>query len=309
MRHRNRRGFTLIEVLVVIAIIGILVALILPAVQTAREAARRLGCANNLKQIGLAIHQHVESRGHYPGGYGQPYDASYLVQILPFVEQSNLYNSINIEASGGPSSLTVNDNMTAYMTRVPAFLCPSDDSRRTIDTSASPSYAANAGSNAFTGEGVFIGRGLSPRDVLDGHSQTAAISEWIVGSGGRAPRLEAIYNFDRFYEFDSRRSFAQFCNSSVPNRAQLASAPDKGVLWIAGGLGRTQYNHVLPPNSPSCNDPPWYGIAAGSLHPGGANCLKLDGSVRFIRETIDPDIWYSHGTRSGGEIIGADALQ
>ncbi len=309
MRHRNRRGFTLIEVLVVIAIVGILVALILPAVQAAREAARRLGCANNLKQIGLAIHQHVESRGHYPGGYGQPYDASYLVQILPFVEQSNLYNSINIEASGGPLSLTVNENLTVLTTRLSSFICTSDDSRKTIEVSASPSYAANAGSNPISGEGVFIGQGLSPRDVTDGQSQTAAVAEWIVGSGNHKSRREAIYNFGAIYGSDSRRAYAQRCDSLVLDRAQLAALPNKGVLWTTGGLGRSQYNHVLPINSPSCNDLPWYGIAAGSLHPGGANCLKLDGSVRFIRETIDPDIWYSHGTRSGGEIIGADALQ
>ena len=110
MGHRNRRAFTLIEVLVVIAIIGILVALVLPAVQAVREAARRLQCMNNLKQIGLAIHQHVESRGQYPGGFGDPFDASYIMQILPFMEQSSMYNSINIEASAGPFSLSVGES-------------------------------------------------------------------------------------------------------------------------------------------------------------------------------------------------------
>ena len=308
MRHGDRRAFTLIEVLVVIAIIGILVGLILPAVQAAREAARRLSCVNNLKQIGLAIHQHVESRGQFPGGFGDPYNASYIMQILPYMEQSPLYNSINIDASADAFSLGVQENFTVYMTRLPAFLCPSDASRKTIDVSSATSYAANAGSDAITGEGVFIRHGLRPSDVTDGQSQTAAVAEWIVGPGGRNSRLESIYDFGMFYQIDSRRSFAQLCNTLVPNRSQLSVIPNKGVLWIEGGLGRSQYNHVLPPNSPSCNDLAWHGITAGSRHPGGMNSLKLDGSVRFVRETIDPDVWYSLGTRSGGEIIGADDL-
>lgn len=154
----RRRGFTLVELLVVLAIVGILVALLIPAVQAAREAARRARCAANLKMIGLAIHQHVEVRGTLPGGCGPPLDASCLVQALPYLEHRPLYDSLNVDPMAG--SLMKNANMTAMCTHISAFSCPSEPARGlTATVAAAPNYAANAGLDILRGEGPFSGPG------------------------------------------------------------------------------------------------------------------------------------------------------
>lgn len=309
MQHRPRRGFTLIEVLVVLAIVGILLALLLPAVQGAREAARRAQCASNLKMIGLAIHQHIEVDGALPGGYGRPFDASYLVQILPYVEQAPLYNSINT-TNRVELSLFSNDNITAIATKIPSFCCPSDSARATSLTAAAPSYAANAGSDSVHGSGPFIGSRTTPADITDGLSQTAAVAEWIVGPGDviRGSRLGSIYSITQGSGLTDRRAFAQLCDRLVPSQAQLTAVTFKGFIWVTGGLGHSQYNHVIPPGYPSCMAVPWSAATAGSYHDRGVNVLMLDGRVRFVKQAIDPDAWYALGTKSGGEIVGGDAI-
>ena len=309
----RRRGFTLIELLVVIAIIGILIGLILPAVQAAREAARRTQCASNLKMLGLAVHLHIDARGHLPGGFGQPFEASFLVQVLPYLEQIPLYDSLNLTSP--EFTLVTSDNHTALQTKVSTFFCPSEPSR-SADAAFSPNYAANAGLNCITGDGVFTGRRVAPADITDGLSQTAGLAEWIVGPasfGDDAPgsRLGSVYTFEYppGSDFRNHRIFVQLCNQLVPDHAQpTSSLKFKGIFWTTGGFGHTQYNHSMPPNSPSCDVGPWYAYTAGSFHPGGVNVLMMDGRVRYVKESIDPDIWLSIGTRSGGEIVGGDAL-
>ncbi len=310
---RLRRGFTLIELLVVIAIIGILIGLILPAVQAAREAARRAQCASNLKMLGLAVHQHIEAYGYLPGGFGKPYEASYLVQILPYLEQAPLYNSFNL-ANNVELSVVGPDNDTAFRIKVSTFFCPSEPSR-SMDAAFAPNYAASAGLNCITGNGSFIGRRVTPADLTDGLSQTAGLAEWIVGpasfgDGSPGSRLGSVYSFDYPQSFDLKdhRTFVRLCNQLVPNQAHPTAIKYKGIFWITGGFGHTQYNHSMPPNSPSCDVGPWYAYTAGSFHPGGVNVLMMDGRVRYVKESIDLDIWLSIGTRSGGEIIGGDVL-
>ena len=309
---RRRRGFTLIELLVVIAIIGILIGLILPAVQAAREAARRTQCASNLKMLGLAVHQHIEARGHLPGGFGQPFDASYLVQILPYLEQTPLYDSLNVTSL--EFTLFSGVNHTAWQTKVSTFFCPSEPSR-SVDAAFSPNYPANAGLNCITGDGVFTGRQVAPADIIDGLSQTAGLTEWIVGPakfGYDSPgsRLGSVYTFEypQGSDFKNHRVFVRLCNQLVPDQAQLTAIKYKGIFWTTGGFAHTQYNHSMPPNSPSCNVGPWFAHTAGSFHPGGVNSLMMDGRVRYVKESIDSDVWLSIGTRSGGEIVGGDAL-
>lgn len=315
----QRPGFTLIELVVVIAIIGTLVALLLPAVQAAREAARWAQCANNLKQIGLAIHRHVEAKGIYPGGYGQPLDASYLVQILPYLEQESLFNSINI-SNFEHLTLFTNDNTTASNAHISTFFCPSEPSRSDFGVNA-VNYGANAGRSERSGEGPFIAQGvnvrpsqeLGPGDVRDGLSHTAGVTEWIVGMGDldQVSRLGTVYSFPLELPPDvltNRFKFANMCMQIVPDGAQPTSIRAKGFFWLKGGLGYTQYNHSLPPNYPSCATGPWNAVTAGSHHDSGVNVLFLDGSVRFVKESIDPNTWYSLGTRSGGEVISGDAL-
>jgi len=216
MRPRSNRGFTLIELLVVIAIIGLLIALLLPAVQAAREAARRAQCINNLKQMGLALHNYVSANGDaIPWGIG-PWSDDWSAQtmLLPYVEQGALFNSINFfhNMSWGPAYAA---NTTATYATISGFLCPSDADKVT-NAEGHNNYMGNAGSapNNFYGgtggsngdngfAGLFMwwgGNNGQPvitvrlRDITDGTSQTAAFSERVKGIG--------FYNNDRV---DNRR--------------------------------------------------------------------------------------------------------
>jgi len=303
---KRRAGLTLIEMLVVISIIGILAALLLPAAQRAREAARRARCASNMKMIGLALHQHVEARGVLPGGKGKPWDASYLYQILPYMEQMPLYNSINTNDTD-EYLMSTNSNMTATVTRLSIFQCPSEPVRGSEILSASaPNYAANSGSRPANYEGAFINnRGLALSEISDGLGSTAGVAEWIVGTGDstHGDRLGSLYSLGGNYDRNNRRAFAEQCAASVPDHAQLSVAPYKGRFWLDGMPGHSRYNHALPPNFPSCNDSPYNAVTAGSRHDHGVNVLFLDGHVQFIKQSIDSDLWYSLGTRAGGEIV------
>ncbi len=299
------RGFTLIELLVVVVVIAILVALLLPAVQAAREAARRAQCVGHLKQIGMAIHQHAEARGKFPAGRGSPVgDASFLVQLLPYIEQEALYNAINMLDMEEFSILT-NANTTALALTPSVYLCPSESSgaRSMLDRT---NYAGNSGQDTIRGDGVFIGQPLSPRDITDGLSQTVAASEWISGDGtAQQPDfLGSVFQLPSAAPTATLPEFARACESISTSMATIGH-PEKGLLWLSGGLSLSQYNHALPPNRPSCTAgrSPFSVISAGSHHIHGANSLALDGSVHFIKDQIQMHVWASLGTRSGSEVI------
>ena len=305
-RGKNRRGLTLIELLVVLAIVGILIALLLPAVMSAREAARRVQCAANLKMIGVAIHQHIEAHRVLPGGFGKPLDSSFLFQILPYLEQESLYHSFNmVHVEVDP-----NANNTARDVVVSTFLCPSEPSRSWAAKSAT-NYAANAGRDAIWGEGPFSGVPIAPARITDGLSQTAGVAEWIVGPGDydRGSRLGSVYAKYLTNPPKDRRAFARLCDQLASDPPPGPFMPFKGRGWEEGGLGMSQYNHTLPPNSPSCGILPWRAVTAGSFHGPGANVLFLDGRVRFVKQSIDPEVWYAVGTRAGGEVVSGDALK
>src|SRR3954447_16380521 len=205
-----RRGFTLIELLVAIAIIGVLVALLLPAVQAAREAARRIQCVNNLKQIGIALHNYHTAVGSFPVGFLYPsgpvpsttsplqYRWSALAQMAPQLEQANLYNALNFDfpvgykPTGGPSPFWpfYPANTTAMATAVASFLCPSDGAPPPMVGSGPVNYAFCSGSGSGGGEaagadGAFIlGPAMSLADLTDGSSNTASASEQLLGVAG-----------------------------------------------------------------------------------------------------------------------------
>jgi prepilin-type N-terminal cleavage/methylation domain-containing protein/prepilin-type processing-associated H-X9-DG protein len=316
MRER-RPGFTLIELLVVIAIIAVLIALLLPAVQAAREASRRAQCVNNLKQLGLAIHNYHDSRGTLPGAElvhnGTSFSA--LSHMLPGLEQSPLYNAINFSfANGDPT------NSTVLGTRVNTFICPSDVSDPHPEYGGQTNYMADMGSwivwQAADGpnlgllppNGVFYGNSSTRfAEVTDGLSSTAFFSERILAdftNGVISPIADVFFSPAQPTTLDAAVQACQAVNILDP-ASQFPLF--MGAPWVNG---QQVCLHVTGPNTRSCgfftalraSMPP------SSRHPGGVNLLLGDGSVRFVKDTVSIAPWRALGTRNGGEIISADSF-
>ena len=303
-RIARLRGFTLIELFVVILVIAVLLALLLPAVQQSREAVRRTVCVSQLKNVGLGIQNHAEGRNAFPAGYGQsPFGVSFLFQILPYLEQTSLYNSVNLSGD------VEDDNNFTASERLPGiFLCPSDASRATPESANSTNYAGNAGHSPMNGEGVFIQRPLRASDVTDGLSRTVGVAEWIVGPGTpkRPTRLGSVYRLKGNYgdTRTDRDAFTRACEALGPADIQQFYPFFKGEFWLMGNMDFTLYNHTVPPNQPSCvADQNMSAATAGSLHPGGAHVLTMDGGTHFVKESIDPQVWLALGTRSDAEAV------
>jgi len=293
---RAQRGFTLIELLVVIAIIAILVALLLPAVQQAREAARRSSCKNNLKQIGLALHNYHDTHNVFPPGFvynqnGTPHpEWGWSAMILPFVEQASLYDALDIK-------VTPRDNVTdpdLLTTVINTYRCPSDtapDINDTRDSHGAANYVGNHGvedglNDANDGtyqmslnsqSGIF-GRNskVRMRDITDGTSNTIAVGEraWEISndSGGKDRCAAGIWTGA------NNSSFCDTCDKAV--------AAITGITGI--GINETSMDRVTTSPAPdtaadtfSCRR------SFSSLHKGGAQFLLMDGSVRFLSENID----------------------
>jgi prepilin-type processing-associated H-X9-DG protein len=332
--------------LVVIAIIAVLIALLLPAVQAAREAARRMQCVNNLKQIGLALANYHEALGAYPfGASGRTYpprgpkpllwgcnQASPLGMILPFLEQQVAFNATNYQIDNclngwvpGYARTYLDANATAFGVRVSTFLCPSEVESPPDGYWGSTNYKANFGTswnrqNATDGP-FYITSRTTAAAITDGLSQTAAFSERAFGTGqevtGRTdPRTTFITR--PINTSTSQADLEGWCELPNPPGAMMSSGGDRG--WGYADFG---YRHVFSPNHWACSeyfDPidHVYGIRSGadtrmvnpptSYHPGGVNLLFLDGSVRFVKESIDRASWRALGTRSGGEVVSADSL-
>jgi prepilin-type N-terminal cleavage/methylation domain-containing protein/prepilin-type processing-associated H-X9-DG protein len=342
MEPRRSGGFTLIELLVVIAIIAVLVGLLLPAVQAAREAARRLQCANNLKQIGLAVHQYHEANGCFPPGqllYFNWLDLSALIFILPYLEQQPLYSAFNVAdvypINGmGPVQPSYPPNTTVARTQVPGFLCPSDINRLTNPEGHS-NYCGNSGSTPESSEtitwanGPFVAaapytgyqgsRVFRFSNVLDGLSSTACFSEKVLGIGIMNQRDPGIPTSSDLQvggpaDVSNTPAYYQMCQAANPSTAPLAFADGQaaGMYWTFGYLIDTRYTHIMPPNSQSCEvGGPWFGergaLAPSSRHPNLVNLLLCDGSVRAIRSSIAAPTWWALGTMAGGEVVSSDS--
>jgi prepilin-type processing-associated H-X9-DG protein/prepilin-type N-terminal cleavage/methylation domain-containing protein len=293
-RQTVATGLTLIEVLVVIAILSGLVALLLPAAQAAREAARRAQCAGNLHQLGVALNNHVSRTDAVP---------SSLWDFLHQLEQIPLsylpHDTSSSTAAGG----------TARSITLSVFLCPSDQRLPGLD--GGTNYAGNGGvgftKSGREPNGAF---GASVNDFADGLSNTAAVSEWVRGSGDlqvRDPRRSVFATPDRLIDQAELSRFGAECHGLDPRLARLEPL-GKGVDWTRDGFGYSLYNHVLGINDHTCTNAglveqgAW---TAGSAHPSGANTLFVDGHVVFVKDSIALPIWQALGTRSGGEPVSA----
>jgi len=297
---RQRRGFTLIELLVVIAIIAILIGLLLPAVQKVREAAARMKCQNNLKQIGLALHNCHDATGRFPRGQIALDDTdtklygSWVLQILPYLELANVYQQFN-----GTQSWWTAANQTARGNKLVAFLCPSDldvpTFNNSVDFGARGNYVANTGIGTWnrtvptttaaggyqpglTVRGPFLhGDFTTISKLTDGTSNTAGVSE-----------IRKSPNNDSRGALFADTGCVQYTHDYLPNanvsdRTERCSGDAKTPCVSTGNFGT-------------------YQLTAKSNHTGGVGLLMLDGSVRFVTNNVDVIAWQAAASPSGGEV-------
>lgn len=313
-----RRGITLVELLVCVAIISVLMALLLPAVAQARAAANRMSCLNHLKQIGLALHARHDSLGALPAGRGAPAPKIFSPQaaILPYVEQDSVHLLIDFNAppadyTAGPIFYDGGPNLRAAQAEVRLFYCPASGAQARVDGSlyGGTSYAANVGSGRHAGtlaeaDGVFfLGSKVRLGDITDGTTLTAAFSERMLGEGAGRP--------------SSDRGLARLVMREIP--AAIDPAPgscaadgagtwnhERGAKWIVGNYGNTLYNHALSPNSREWDclnmTQQKARMSARSQHSGGVNVAFCDGHVRFVGDSVAVGVWQAISTRAGGEV-------
>ena len=347
---KNRRsGFTLIELLVVIAIIAVLIALLLPAVQAAREAARRAQCTNNLKQVGIAMHNYHDQQGTLPPGIKGCCWGTWLVFILPFVEQQPLFNAWNSVGDdrydqGVQASMFRYDgvaNITVVSTRVNSYVCPSDPNytTNTYDsqtiggktltataqnyvvnfgntiTNQSPFYLVNGVKVPFLGA-PFTDMGAPDTDIVgyagtsvlgtinfaaitDGLSGTMMTSEVLAGQNQSASVIDV--RGQSWWGYAAQFTGFYGPNTSSPDVVQfngycIVGSGNPPCAFASGGVdGTGTYNGLGMITSPR------------SKHPGGVNVGMCDGSVRFIKNSVNINIFQALSSAKGGEVLSADA--
>lgn len=340
---RIRSGFTLIELLVVIAIISVLVALLLPAVQQAREASRRSQCKNNLKQIGLAIANYESAYTVYPFGKGAGYGFlgapayprwSTHAMLLPHLDQAPLYNTLNFNnPPDTPGMAGAIAFMPAYtspggvntvgsMAKVPLFLCPSDSTVAST-WEGQNNYCGNQAtwlcdrnmntplptdiSPTELSQGIFFFLSkVRPADVQDGLSNTAFFSEKMRGNGGPDPKTD-------LFAIANQTTLTDLYNTCMGTNPLTATPLTSkwGASWVMGENCCTLYNHVATPNTISCAGIPFPGtmtnmamqVSASSRHAGSVNLLMGDGAVRTVSSSVDVNVWRAVGTRNGKEPV------
>jgi len=304
----SRRGFTLVEMLVAILIIATMLALTIPAVQAARESARRATCIANLKQLGIAFNAYSTAVGVLPMANNGRHGFSPVSMILPYLDQVTLYNSANFSRMAYSS-----DNRTVNSTTLSFLLCPSnigpDQARGWTNYAGNTGFGYQVYKN-YTGTFVKGPDICSFASITDGTSTTAMMSEWVRGSGqlskvydkqSAVVRTEPLLGASQFDE-----AIQRCMNFSGGNQDDYYYI--KGHSWLQSGLGESLYNHNIPPNGFSCLngdniiEGSW---TCSSLHARGANVLFVDGHVSFVQESVSLPIWRALGTRANGELIEA----
>ena len=273
-RIRPGRGFTLIELLVVIAIIAVLIALLLPAVQAAREAARRARCTNNLKQIGLALHNYMTSFDVLPPGRFNTYIAGQgncwgaYSQLLPQLDQVPIFNSLNFNLAPDSTTNSV-ANATGFQSFINSLLCPSDSSPELIVVGGEPFATHNYNLNTGSGYSVvqtpitplsgvpngpfFENSKVGPASFIDGMSNTAAVTETIRSTASSTYATDPLgvflitgNNSTSAPPISSNADYASLCLSLPSSTTQFQAT--RGVRWHYGAPGHSMYNHLRPPN-------------------------------------------------------------
>lgn len=311
----KRSGFTLVELLVVIAIIGVLIALLLPAVQQAREAARRMTCANNLKQVSLAIHNYHDTYLGLPYGqfgYGpmqtflgpgtddtaeNPQGATWFQGLLPFVEQSALLDAVKNDMPLGDSTTW---SAAARNTVVSGFVCPSDPNGGKVgNVGFQGNYLGCFGSqNADPGSmkgsnGMFWAKSsVNFKDVTDGTSNTFLFSESIQNDTGFTDDALGAYWDGVFYDTMFQTTSGVGINRQVPDLGKI------GRCFFPTPFDPTKYRRVCTPTGGTTSN-----ISPRSYHPGGAMFARVDASVSFLPQTINKDVYSYLGSRNDGQTI------
>jgi len=338
MRGRERqRGFTLVELLVVIAIIGILIALLLPAVQAAREAARRSSCMNNLKQIGLGLHNYLSSNRSFPPSFcirrgtvlsGNNGSWSIHGRLLPYLEQASAYDQVQLHISWSDQLATGVPQL-----RIPTYVCPSDpnDTVRTKDGAPyvyPQTYGFNFGtwfvydpSTGRGGDGAFyVNSKTRPADMRDGLSNTLAAAEVkaftsyfrntsdpgpaVPSAPAQIAGLASGGQFKLGPTTNSNTGHTEWCDGRVHHSGiTTVFTPNTFVEYVHsdGNTYDVDYNSLQ--EGKSATQRTYAAVTSRSYHPGVVSTCLMDGSCRSVSETIDLTIWRALGTRGNGEVI------
>jgi prepilin-type N-terminal cleavage/methylation domain-containing protein/prepilin-type processing-associated H-X9-DG protein len=349
---RQRGGFTLIELLVVIAIIAVLIALLLPAVQAAREAARRIQCTNNGKQIVLALHTYIDHVGSLPyaGGFSPHLGWGWLPQVLPGLEQTNLYNAINFSDSEECQGVS-----TIRKIIIPNFFCPDDPNALMLfNDRTTPGVGCIAQGGTIIYDNTTLSRmngmmcnytgsygdgynnsGGSQYDTLGanntygcgGCNGTNTATQTPVGdcqsptgAYGSGPNHRGLFDYTSTSPAVTLAAITDGLSNTIALGEVISFTRSPSAVWFTntGNTGGTSLpmnwlNQLSSAGNPAYSSTSplyafsWKGRGFSSLHPGGCNVGMADGSVRFLKQTINQRVYNALGSRKGGEVISADA--